>query len=125
MSLLRTSDPKLNYTFNNGNPKKLLVGDLLYPDGDNKRKVIVEGKNFNYGLTKEPKKSEVSFMNIKNEQQAEEFYRKKNPNYPDYFYSVLAKYHFPDKDIEKDEKKKKKSKEEGFKITKGSFLITW
>ena len=128
-------DPRMNYTF-------------IKPENIEKQKPklpeVIARDLFDYGVVIKKGEEEdednvgtldtvvpISYAQIKNPEQGEEWYRAKYPDLPDDFYGIIARYTwgapFTKKEVKNTVKKiKKKNKKEvpqGFSMVKGSFEL--
>jgi len=128
-------DPRMNYTF-------------IKPENIEKQKPklpeVIARDLFDYGVVikkGEPDDEDkvgtldtvvpISYAQIKNPLQGEEWYRAKYPDLPDDFYGIIARYTwgapFTKKEIKnttkKIKKKNKKDVPQGFTMVKGSFEL--
>ena len=128
-------DPRMNYTF-------------IKPENIEKQKPklpeVIARDLFDYGVVIKKGEEEtidsvgtldtvvpISYAQIKNPLQGEEWYRAKYPNLPEDFYGIIARYTwgvpFTKKEVKNTAKKiKKKDKKEvpqGFSMVKGSFQL--
>mgnify|MGYP003122398447 CR=1 FL=1 len=128
-------DPRMNYTF-------------IKPENIEKQKPklpeVIARDLFDYGVVIKKGEEEdidnigtldtvvpISYAQIKNPQQGEEWYRAKYPDLPEDFYGIIARYTwgapFTKKEVKNTVKKiKKKNKKEvpqGFSMVKGNFEL--
>jgi len=127
-------DPRMNYTF-------------IKPENIEKQKPklpeVIARDLFDYGVVIKKGEEEtedntgsldtvvpISYAQIKNPEQGEEWYRAKYPLLPEDFYGIIARYTwgapFTKKEVKntvKKIKKKKKEDTQGFSMVKGSFEL--
>jgi len=127
-------DPRMNYTF-------------IKPENIEKQKPklpeVIARDLFDYGVVIKKGEEEtedntgsldtvvpISYAQIKNPEQGEEWYRAKYPLLPEDFYGIIARYTwgapFTKKEVKNTVKKIKKKKKEvpqGFSMVKGSFEL--
>tara|TARA_S200002703_G_scaffold113403_2_gene98908 strand:- start:201 stop:707 length:507 start_codon:yes stop_codon:yes gene_type:complete len=128
-------DPRMNYTFIK--PENIETQKPKLPE-------VIARDLFDYGVVIKKGEEEdkdnvgtldtivpISYAQIKNPQQGEEWYRAKYPDLPEEFYGIIARYTwgapFTKKEIKNTTKKiKKKNKKEvpqGFSMVKGKFEL--
>ena len=130
-------DPRMNYTFIK--PENIETQKPKLPE-------VIARDLFDYGVVIKKGEEEtddnvgtldtivpISYAQINNPEQGEEWYRAKYPDLPDDFYGIIARYTwgapFTKKEVKNTVKKiKKKNKKEvpqGFSMVKGEFEINF
>jgi len=128
-------DPRMNYTFIK--PENIATQKPKLPE-------VIASELFDYGVVIKKGEEEtddnvgtldtvvpISYSQIKNPLQGEEWYRGKYPDLPDDFYGIIARYTwgapFTKKEVKntakKLKKKKKKDVPQGFSMVKGKFEL--
>ena len=112
------------YSIENRSP--YLDRDLI--DYDIVVKKAPETEDYTCGLGELDKTLPASYCSIKSVEEGIEWYKHKNPEYPDSFCEILARYTWGKKedDEEKDKKKKKrknKKKANKFRVRQGNFKL--
>jgi|TARA_R100001163_G_C5052746_1_gene189363 hypothetical protein len=130
------TDSRLNYCFIKEDELKdeergtrlpeFLDRDLI--DYDIVVKKAPETEDYTCGLGELDKTLPASYCSIKSVEEGIEWYKHKNPEYPDSFCEILARYTWGKKedDEEKDKKKKKrknKKKANKFRVRQGNFKL--
>ena len=128
-------DPRMNYTFIK--PENIATQKPKLPE-------VIASELFDYGVVIKKGEEEtddnvgtldtivpISYAQINNPLQGEEWYRVKYPDLPDDFYGIIARYTwgapFTKKEVKntakKLKKKKKKDVPQGFSMIKGKFEL--
>ena len=129
-----SDDPRMNYIF--VKPENIETQKPKPPE-------VIARELFDYGVVVKKGDKEdidsvgtldevvpISYAQIKNPEQGEEWYRAKYPELPEDFYGIIARYTwgapFTKKEVKnttKKIKKKKKQVPQGFSMVKGSFEL--
>ena len=130
-----SDDPRMNYTFIK--PENIATQKPKLPE-------VIARDLFDYGVVIKKGEEEtddnvgtldtivpISYAQIKNPLQGEEWYRAKYPDLPEDFYGIIARYTwgapFTKKEVKntakKLKKKKKKDVPQGFSMIKGKFEL--